>query len=278
VSSLLVTPEWLADHVDDVRVLDVRGEVADAEPRYRAHPERYLHGHIPGALFVDWRTDFTDRASPVPVTIAPPEAFAADATRLGIANNSVVVAYDGYRSALASRVVWALRSYGHARAHILDGGLAAWTAAGLPLRAGEELAAPADPPFRPAPLARLIGLDAMRDALAEGAQIVDARSSAQFTGAETHARRAGHVPGARNVPYTDLLDQASRFRPPGELRARLESAGVDLDRPAIAYCNGGVSATVVAHAIELAGGAPPAVYDGSWNEWGNRDDTAVDAP
>ena len=273
---LLVTPQWLADHLDGVRVLDVRGEVLDSEPRYQAYPERYREGHIPGAAFVDWRYDFTDRSAPVPVTIAPPELFAQDATRLGISGATPVVAYDEYRNALAGRVVWTLRSYGHAAAHLLDGGLAAWRTAGLPLATGDERPAPADPPFQPGPLQRLVDLDGLRDMLAAGVQLVDARSADQYTGRETHARRAGHIPGALSMPYTDLLDPAGRFLAAGALRRRLQAAGVDLDRPAVAYCNGGVSATVVANAIELAGGRPATVYDGSWNEWGNRDDTPVE--
>lgn len=274
--ALLVTPQWLADHLGDVRVLDVRGEVADREPRYRAHPDRYRAGHVPGAAFVDWRYDFTDRSAPVPVTIAEPDLFARDATRLGITNRTTVVAYDDYRNALAGRVVWTLRSYGHEAAHVLDGGLTAWTGAGLPLETGDAQPPAADPPFRPGPLRRLLDMDGLRDMLAAGAQLLDARSTAQYSGEETHARRAGHIPGALNMPYTDLLDPAGKFLPASALRRRLEAAGIDLERPAVAYCNGGVSATVVANAIELAGGSPASVYDGSWNEWGNRDDTPVE--
>ena len=110
---MLESVEWLSENLDRVRLLDVRGEVAPDEPRYRAHPDRYREGHLPGAVFADWRQDFTDREAAVPVTIAPPGVFAADATRLGIGAGTTVIAYDDYYNALAGRIVWALRSYGH---------------------------------------------------------------------------------------------------------------------------------------------------------------------
>jgi len=275
VPALLVTPQWLADHLDQVRVLDVRGEVVDGEPSYRAYPDRYAAGHIPGALFVDWRHAFTDRDAEVPVTVAAPAAVAAEATALGIGEGTPVVTYDDYRNALAGRIAWVLRSHG-GDARILDGGLAAWLAADGELETGVVEPAPAVRPFPVHARDRLIDLDAMRERLAVGVQVVDARSTAQYTGAETHSRRAGHIPGARSMPYTELLDATGHFLPPPELRHRLELAGVNLAAPAVAYCNGGVSATVVVNAIALAGGRPAEVYDGSWNEWGSRDDLPLE--
>ena len=273
----LVPVEWLAKHHDAVRLLDVRGEVVDGEPRYRAYPERYRAGHLPGAVFVDWRHDFTDRSATVPVTVAGPSEFAAEATRLGIGATTTVVAYDDYRNVLAGRIVWVLRSYGHHADFVLDGGLDAWTAAGLPLEPGAIVPEPAVPPHPvPARLEGLIDLDGMRRAIDLGAQVVDARKELEYTGGETHARRAGHIPGALNVPHRSLLAEDGTFLEPDQLRARLRAAGVDLDRPIVAYCNGGVSATAVAHAVELVGAPRPTVYDGSWNEWGNRDDTPAE--
>src|SRR5438067_4705318 len=241
MSDLLVTAHELSGMSGEVRILDVRGEVAAQEPRYRAYPDRYRAGHIPGAAFADWRHDFTDRASAVPVTVASPEQFAADATRLGIAETTPVVAYDTYWNALAGRIVWVMRAYGHP-ARLLDGRFDAWLAAGLPVAEGDERPAPADPPHPvPEPPVGLLDLAAMRTAIDEGARPLDARSSAEFTGADTHARRAGHIPGARSIHYRRLLADDGTFLPPGQLRERLRQEGVDLDRPQIAYCNGGVS-------------------------------------
>jgi thiosulfate/3-mercaptopyruvate sulfurtransferase len=279
-SDVLVTPEWLHARLGEVRLLDVRGHVSTQEPRYRVEPDAYRAGHIPGAVFVDWRSDFTDRDDEVPVQLAPPAVFAADATRLGIGNDTVVVAYDDYRNVLAGRVVWALRTYGHARAHVLDGGLRAWVGAGYELSQGDETPAAAEPPYRTGERRpTLWSLRQMQDALDRDVLVLDARAHDEYAGIESHARRHGHVPGAVNVPYRDLLDGDGRFRPPEELREVFADAGIDVAavrRPVVVYCNGGVSATAVANGLALAGGPDAAVYDGSWNEWGNRSDTPIE--
>ena len=192
----------------------------------------YREAHIPGAAFVDWRADFTDRSDPVPVQLASPDDFAADATRLGVGNDSVVVADDTYRNVLAGRVVWAFRAYGHRHAHVLDG--RARRLAGGRRGAAKRRGAPAPSP--PDPTGQrddsLWDIDRMRATLDGGVLAIDARAHDEYAGVETHARRAGHIPGAVNVPYRSLLRDDGRFSsgtsPAGLRRCRHRCRG---DRP-----------------------------------------------
>jgi thiosulfate/3-mercaptopyruvate sulfurtransferase len=282
----LVTPEWLAQRLNDprLRVVDIRGKVlpvgsarADDEgdaprPRYLPKREEYDAGHIPGAVFVDWTRDIVDLDDPVPVQIAKPDVFAAKMGELGIGDDTRVVAYDDYDHAFAGRLAWALRYYGHDGVHVLDGGWKAWAADGR----ATTRDVPTPPSARFTPRARLElrrTADQVAASTARGALLIDARSAEQYEGRASAASRAGHIPGARNVPYAHLVDPATGAFLPREAIARVFAvAGIDvaaLPREIVVYCNGGVTCNVPRTALALFGRDDVAVYDGSWNEWGN---------
>src|SRR5215211_387859 len=251
----LVTTDWLAQHLDDVRIVDIRGYVKKTDlgegrqrAEYLAARDEYDEVHIPGAVYVDWTRDITDPDNPVPVQVAPPQRFADLMGSLGIGDESRVVIYDHAGGQFATRLWWALTYYGHGRACVLDGGWKKWTAEGRPTTAQVPKPEPAAFTPRPRPEWRKVAEEVLdtsgdaREARATSVFILDARDEEQYTGAIARGEgRAGRVPGARHLHAdSPSAPESGTFRSDEELAARLREAGVleDSDAPVVAYCNG----------------------------------------
>jgi len=274
---------WLQDHLEDpgLRVVDIRGYVRKTDiggGRQRAEylPARgeYDESHVPGAVFVDWTRDITDPDDPVPAQIAPPDRFAGLMGSLGIGDDTHVVVCDHAGGQFATRLWWALMYYGHDRVSVLDGGWKKWTAEDRPATAKTPLPSPAR--FTPRPRAGWRKEAAGVLAAAEGSALVlDARDEGQYTGAVTRGEgRPGRVPGAKHLHADGLFGPDGTFLSDERLEEKLLEAGVPWDRevPVVAYCNGGVAATVPLFALHRLGYENLSNYDGSWNEWGARED------
>jgi thiosulfate/3-mercaptopyruvate sulfurtransferase len=268
----VVDAAWLQARRDDVVVADVRWYLDGRSGR-----AAYDSGHLPGAVFVDldrWLSrpgEPTEGRHPLP----EPEVFAAGMSRLGIGNRSLVVAYDDQGGVIAARLVWLLRATGHDAA-LLDGGLSAYAA---PLSTEPVNPAPATFTPTPWPPERLA---AVEDAVDAAATVLDARAPDRYRGDhEPVDPRAGHIPGAVNLPCRENLDPTGRFLPVERLRERLRAAGVVEGADVVSYCGSGVTACHNLLALELAGLGPGRLYPGSWSAYSstpNRPVATGDAP
>lgn len=267
----LVSTEWLAAHLSapDVRVVDASWHMPAAGRNAR---EEYEAGHIAGAVFFDI-DEISDTSVPLPHMLPPPEKFASKVRKLGLGNGHKVVVYDSAGLG-AARVWWMFRVFGHRDVAVLDGGLTKWKQEQRPL---EDLPPmPRDRHFLPHLNATLVrSFEQMRANVdSKREQVIDARSPGRFDATAPEpwpTLHVGHMPGALNVPFTDLVNESDRtLKPAAELKARFDAAGIDFSRPLVTSCGSGITACTLALALYLLGRTDVAVYDGSWAEWGTH--------
>jgi len=266
----LVSSAWLAQRLGEPKLKIVDGSwylpamQRDGAAEFRA-------GHIPHAVHFDIE-DISDTASDLPHTLPAPADFARKVGALGISHRDHIVVYDGHGLFSAPRVWWMFRTYGACEVVVLDGGLPAWQAEHRPLESGTPRPTPCvfEPSFDHTAVAAMADVAA---ALESGtAQVADARAAARFAGSAPEPRPglpSGHMPGARNLPFSELLADG-RLVDAVAIRAALAAARIDPARPLITSCGSGVSAAIINLALAAAGLPAPRLYDGSWTEWASR--------
>ena len=273
----LVTPAWLAARLDDPAtvILDATLPPVGVVPPVDTHA-RYLAHHIPGAVFFDI-DDLSEHSSSLPHMLPHPETFSRDMVSLGVGDQMTIVVYEQGSVFSAPRAWWMLRTFGAQNVYILDGGLRAWIAASLPTQAGQEDRAPAS-------FHAHLHSEAVKDfsqvqkMIAEGAQILDARSAGRFAGTAPEPRSglgSGHMPGAKNLPSTELATDG-RLKSMEELRKIFHAAGINMERTITTSCGSGVTAAVLLLGLEIAGAKQVALYDGSWAEYASHPEAVIE--
>lgn len=274
----LVESEWLAANLGNAKVKVVDGSwYMPAEKRDPA--AEFAAAHIPGAVFFDIDA-IADTSIPLPHILPDAAFFAAEVAALGIANDDHIICYDGGSMTTAARVWWTFRAFGHDRVSVLNGSLKKWRSEGRRLESGP--AHPSASRYKARAVPGLVHLvDEMLALVAQASpprQILDARSPGRFDGSEAEPRaglRGGHMPGALNVPWQKLVASDGTMRAANELNAAFAEAGASMTRPIVTSCGSGVTASMLLLGLHLIGHEDLSLYDGSWSEWGSRQDTPI---
>ncbi|CAI2116110.1 3-mercaptopyruvate sulfurtransferase [Serratia marcescens] len=268
-SPFLVTPQWLAQHINDENlvVIDVRMSPVGLTPKKDMLAE-FERGHIPGAVYFDI-DEVADKSTALPHMLPTAAEFAAAAGQLGISERDTLVIYDEGNQFSAPRGWWTFRNFGAERVYVLDEGLNGWTAQGQALATG---------PAQPAPQTfnarfnadAVVDMRQVEQALGTPVQILDARAAPRFYAEAPEPRpglHRGHIPGSINIPYGELLENG-RFKSLEALRQTFNDKGVDINGPIITSCGSGVTAAVLAFGLLSLGAPQVKLYDGAWSEWG----------